>query len=61
VILIDTPAAQLYADAQNVAYRAGDALMVARKDHTRLAETSKTIRDLSGTGARVVGAVMNTF
>lgn len=61
LILIDTPAAQLYADVQNVAYRAGDALMLARRDHTRLAETIKATRELSDTGARVVGAVMNTF
>lgn len=61
VILIDTPAAHLYADAQQVAYRAGDALMLARKDHTRLAETVKAIRELSDTGARIVGTVMNAF
>jgi len=61
VILIDTPAAQPYADAQNIAYRAGDALMVTRKDHTRLAAADKTMRDLTDAGARLVGTVMNAF
>src|SRR3954449_9344795 len=36
VILIDTPAATGYADAQCIAFRAGDALLVSRKDQTRV-------------------------
>ena len=59
VIIIDTPPARQYADAQNVAYRAGDALVVARKNHTSLATTQKVIRELAATGARVVGTVVN--
>ncbi|HET6265790.1 MAG TPA: chain length determinant protein tyrosine kinase EpsG [Usitatibacter sp.] len=61
VIIIDTPPARQYADAQNVAYRAGDALVVARKNHTSVATTQKVIRDLAGTGARVVGTVVNEY
>ncbi|HMH18133.1 MAG TPA: chain length determinant protein tyrosine kinase EpsG [Burkholderiales bacterium] len=61
VILFDTPAAGLYADAQNVAFRAGNVLMLARKDHTRLADATGVIRELSDTGARVVGTVFNAF
>src|SRR5256885_3981329 len=61
VILFDTPPAKLYADAQNVAFRAGGAMMLARKDHTRLADTTAVIRELSDAGVRVVGTVFNAF
>jgi len=61
VILIDTPPAKLYADAQSVAFRAGSAMVLARKDHTRLADATRVIRELSDTGARIVGTVFNAF
>jgi len=61
VILFDTSPAKLYADAQNVAFRAGNVVMLARKDHTRLSDTTSVIRDLSDTGVRVVGTVFNAF
>ena len=61
VILFDTPAAKLYADAQSVAFRAGSVIVLARKDHTRLADTTSVIRELSDTGARIVGTVFNAF
>jgi Mrp family chromosome partitioning ATPase len=61
VILFDTPPARLCADAQNVAFRAGNVMMLARKDHTRLGDTTSVIRELSDTGVRVVGTVFNAF
>ena len=61
VVIIDTPPARKYADAQSVAYRAGDALMVVRKDHTSVAATSKVAKELAGTGARVVGTTINAY
>ena len=61
VVLIDTPPAKHFADAQSVVFRAGDALVVARKNHTAIAMTSKVIRDLAATGARVVGTVVNEY
>jgi chain length determinant protein tyrosine kinase EpsG len=61
VVLFDTPPAKFYADALNVAYRAGTAVMLARKDHTRLADTTGLIRDLGDSGVRVVGTVLNVF
>ena len=61
VILFDTPPAKLYADAQSLAFRAGSVMMLARKDHTRFADTASVIRELSDTGARVVGTVLNAF
>lgn len=61
VVIIDTPPAAHYADVQSVTFRAGDALIVARKDYTPVASTSRTIRELAGTGARVVGTVVNEY
>jgi protein-tyrosine kinase len=61
VILFDTPPASLYADAQSLAFRAGSAIVLARKDHTSIADTASTIRVLSDTGTRVVGTVFNAI
>jgi receptor protein-tyrosine kinase len=61
VIIIDTPPARHYADVQSVTYRAGDALVVTRKNHTSVATTQKVIRELAATGARVVGTVVNEY
>ncbi|HYG53756.1 MAG TPA: chain length determinant protein tyrosine kinase EpsG, partial [Burkholderiales bacterium] len=61
VIIIDTPAATEYADAQSIAYRAGDVMLVSRKDETRLADTERTVRDISDASARIVGTLMNAF
>ena len=61
VVLIDTPAVTEYADAQSIAFRAGDALLVSRKDLTRLADTERAVRDLSDASARIVGTLMNAF
>lgn len=59
VILIDTPAAEFCADALGVARRAGHALVVARKDGTRLSSTTELISQLHDEGTRVMGTVLN--
>ena len=61
IILIDTPPAALYADAQTVAFRAGSAIVLARKDRTRVADTKGVIRELNDAGANVVGTVFNAY
>ncbi|HKW39059.1 MAG TPA: chain length determinant protein tyrosine kinase EpsG [Burkholderiales bacterium] len=61
VFLFDTPPAKPCADALNVAFRAGSAVVLARKDHTRMADTTGLVRELSDTGVRVVGTVLNAF
>jgi protein-tyrosine kinase len=61
VVIIDTPPARQYADAQSIAYRAGDALVVVRKDHTPVTAISKVAKELAGTGARVVGTTLNAY
>jgi protein-tyrosine kinase len=61
VILLDTPPAKLYADARIVAFRAGSAMVLARKHRTRLADATGVMRELTNTGARIVGTVLNAF
>ena len=59
VVLFDTPSARRYADAQTVAFRAGSALVLARKNHTRLTDTAHVIGELTDMGIRTVGTVFN--
>jgi chain length determinant protein tyrosine kinase EpsG len=60
-IFFDTPPAKLYADAQSLAIHVGGAVLVARKDHTRIGDTAGVIRSLTDAGARVFGTVLNAF
>ncbi len=59
VIIIDTPAASKYADAQTVAVRAGAALMVARKNRSSLRDLAQLTQSLQRSGAKLVGSVLN--
>lgn len=61
IILIDTPPALRYTDAQAIGFRAGSAIVLARQNRTRLNDTNHVIRDLGECGTRVVGTVMNNF
>lgn len=61
VIFIDTPPALSCADAQCVAFRAGSAIVINRKDHTRVTDTQAVVREMSEAGTHVVGAVLNAF
>jgi chain length determinant protein tyrosine kinase EpsG len=61
VILLDTPPATDFADAQSVTFRAGDALLISRKDQTRVQDTERAVRDLSDASGRIVGTLMNAF
>jgi chain length determinant protein tyrosine kinase EpsG len=61
VILIDTPAATETADAQIVARRAGAALMLARRNHTRRSQMISAMQNLSQTGVNVIGSVLNEY
>jgi chain length determinant protein tyrosine kinase EpsG len=61
IILFDTPPARHYADAHSVAVRSGSVVVLARKDRTRVNDTNDVIRELSDTGARIIGTVFNAF
>jgi receptor protein-tyrosine kinase len=60
-VIIDTPPVTEYADAQCIAFRTGDTLLIAREHHTTLAHVEYAVRALSDASARVVGTVMNAF
>lgn len=59
VIIIDTPPAARYADAQTIAVRAGAALLVARKNKSSLPGLNQLNQNLQQFGATVVGSVLN--
>src|SRR2546421_6447359 len=61
VILIDTPPVAEYADAQSIAFRAGGVLFVSRRDHTRVDDTERAVREMSDARARIDGRLMNSF
>jgi protein-tyrosine kinase len=61
LVLLDTPPATEYSDAPAIAFRTGDALLISRKDQTRIADTERAMRDLSDASARIVGTLMNAF
>ncbi len=61
VIILDSPAAAEYADAQTLAERAGAALIVARRNATRISQVRSVIDGLSQGRTTVVGTVLNDF
>jgi protein-tyrosine kinase len=61
VIIIDTPAATEASDAQILAARAGSALMLARRNHTRYAELTATMQRFTQTGVKVIGSIINEY
>ncbi|MDD4881940.1 MAG: chain length determinant protein tyrosine kinase EpsG [Gallionellaceae bacterium] len=60
-VLIDTPAMAETVDAQSVAGRAQGALLVTRKDHTRLEDLAALQEMLTAADAKLVGAVVSQF
>jgi len=59
VVIVDTPAGSRYADAAMVAVRTHGALMVARRDQSRMGDMKRYAERLTQSGAVVVGSVMN--
>jgi receptor protein-tyrosine kinase len=59
VILIDTPSGMQYADAEIIASRAGAAMMVTRRNQSRLPDAALLARRLQDDDVALVGAVLN--
>jgi chain length determinant protein tyrosine kinase EpsG len=59
LVIIDTPAATETADAQILASYAGNAIVVARRNHTRQAKLVATMEILAESGVNVVGSVIS--
>ncbi len=61
LVLLDTPAAGRCSDAQMICYRANNAMLLARRNRTRVDATKKLMRDMKDTGVNLVGTVINSF
>lgn len=61
IVIIDTPAADKYAESQVIAVGASAALIVARKNHSSVSGMVNLTRNLQRNGARMVGSVLNAF
>jgi receptor protein-tyrosine kinase len=61
VLIIDSPAANRYADVQSIVFRARDALVVTRRNHTGVDAAGKVVETVTNTGARVVGTLINEY
>lgn len=61
IILLDSPATTEHADAQNISAQAGAALIVARRNTSRIAQVRSAAETVSGSGATVVGTVLNDY
>lgn len=59
VVLIDTPCAGEFSDAEIIAARAGAAIIVARKNQSVLPSTTALARRLQEGGVALVGSVLN--
>lgn len=61
VVIVDTPATSLYADAQVILSKIKGALVIARKHHTQIEALSELIDEVNQLGAHAVGTVLNEF
>jgi protein-tyrosine kinase len=61
VILVDTPAAGAYADAQIIAAKARGALITTHKNKTHLDETRQMCMNFANLGVMMVGTVLSEF
>jgi chain length determinant protein tyrosine kinase EpsG len=59
LVIIDTPAVSETADAQILAANAGNAIMLARRNHTRQSKLAAAMQILADTGVNVIGSVLN--
>jgi len=60
-VIVDTPAAEYGSDAQVIATRCGAALVVARKDTSRVGVLQQLVSTLSQSSAKLAGVVMNEY
>jgi chain length determinant protein tyrosine kinase EpsG len=60
-VIVDTPAGSYGADGAVIAARCGVAMIVARKDASRVAELQGVVQNLTAANAKIAGVVMNEF
>jgi chain length determinant protein tyrosine kinase EpsG len=60
-VIVDTPAAAHGADASVIAARCGAALLVARKDESRVNRLADLVDSLTGAPVRLAGVIVNEY
>jgi chain length determinant protein tyrosine kinase EpsG len=60
-VVVDTPAAIYGVDAQVIAARCGAALVMARKNESRVGALQKFVATLTDSSARIAGVIMNDY
>jgi protein-tyrosine kinase len=60
-VIVDTPAAVYGVDAQVIASRCGAALVLARKNESRVGVLQKFVSTLTDSSARIAGVIMNDY
>jgi Mrp family chromosome partitioning ATPase len=60
-VVVDTPAAVHGADASVVAARCGAALIIARKNASRVALLQELVASFAGSAVKLAGVVVNEF
>jgi len=58
-VIMDTPATSESADAQVLAARADGAVLLVRRNHTRVDELKTAMQNLTESGVRVIGSVIS--
>lgn len=61
VILIDTPSSREFSDANILSATAGAAVTVVRKNHTRVELLQQHLGAINGTGAEMMGMILNEY
>ena len=61
VVVLDTPPATRCADAQIIAARAGSAVLLSRRNHTRVAGLRDTMDRLTDSGVHLLGSIVNDY
>ncbi len=60
-VVVDTPAAIYGADAAVIAARCGAALILARRNHSRVGMLQELVASFAGSPAKIAGVVVNEF
>jgi protein-tyrosine kinase len=61
LIIMDTPATSESADAQILASRADAAVLLVRRNHTRIDELKAAVQNLTESGVQVMGSVVSDY
>ncbi|SFW39995.1 chain length determinant protein tyrosine kinase EpsG [Nitrosovibrio sp. Nv17] len=61
IIIVDTPAANFFTEAQIISAEASHSLLIARNNHTPSYDVQKLAHSLKQTGGNIVGSILNDF